>query len=34
MPEPVWQARGAGFRYSGRDQDAVTDVDCAIAPGE
>jgi iron complex transport system ATP-binding protein len=34
MPEPVWQTRGAGFRYPGRDQDAVTDVDCAIAPGE
>jgi iron complex transport system ATP-binding protein len=34
MPEPVWQARRASFRYPGRDLDAVTDVDCTIGSGE
>jgi len=34
MPEPVWQARAAGFRYPGREVEAIADVDCAIAAGE
>jgi iron complex transport system ATP-binding protein len=34
MPEPVWQARGASFRYPGRAQEAVAGVDCTIARGE
>ena len=34
MPEPVWQARGATYRYAGASQDAVAEVDCAIAPGQ
>lgn len=34
MPEPVWEARVAAFRYPGGAQAAVADVDCTIAPGE
>jgi ABC-type cobalamin/Fe3+-siderophores transport system ATPase subunit len=34
MPDPVWEARAAGFRYSGAGPDAVADVDCAIAAGQ
>lgn len=34
MSESVWEARAASFRYSGGNQEAVADVDCAIVPGE
>lgn len=34
MPDPLWEVRGAAFRYPGGIRDAVADVDCAISPGE
>ena len=34
MPEPIWEARRAAFRYPDRVQEAVVDVDCHIASGE
>lgn len=33
MREQVWEARLAAFRYPGRTQEAVAEVECTIAPG-
>ena len=34
MPDPVWEARVAAFRYPRGTREAVVDVDCTIAPGQ